>query len=246
MTSNSGQKQIETLNIEFNNKNELWLTNGYTLRKLIGVLGMALPILLWLFLKVESNTGAPLASISHYYYTRAGSVFTIIVSLMAVFLIVYKGREPVDFYLSATAGIFAICLLIFPTSNLTEQCCDSSMKYAITFIPTTALSGFRAIFHYLSAGIFLLCLAYMSLFLFTKSAMPVQRRGKNKKWRNRIYIACGIIMTAALLVIFVGGFLDVIPTGIYNKNKLTFWMETVAVEAFGFSWLVKGEAILKD
>jgi hypothetical protein len=207
---------------------------------------MALPVLLWLFLKAESNVGAPLASVSHYYFTRAGSVFTIIVSLMAVFLIVYKGREPVDFYLSSAAGIFALCLLLFPTTNLTEQCCDSRMKYAITFIPTTALSGARAFFHYVSAGIFLLCLAYMSLFLFTKSATPVRQRGKNKKWRNRIYITCGIIMMAALLVILAGGFLDVIPSGIYNKHKLTFWMETVAVEAFGFSWLVKGEAILKD
>jgi hypothetical protein len=239
-------KQIKALNIEFNNDNELWLTNGYTLRKLIGILGMALPLLLWLFLVIESDLWVPIDSISHYYYTRAGSNFTIIVSLLAIFLIVYKGPDPVDFYLSSIAGIFALCVLLFPTTNLTEACGDINKKYAVTFIPLSDLSSFRAIFHYVSAGIFLLSLAYMSLFLFTRSLLPVELRGKNKRKRNVIFIACGIIMVAAVLVVFIGGFLEAIPRDIYQSNHLTFWMEAVAVEAFGFSWLVKGEAILKD
>ena len=52
-------------------------------------------------------------------------------------------------------------------------------------------------------------------------------------------------MIIALLVIFAG-FLNWIPTPIYDENHLTFWMETVAIESFGFSWLVKGEALFKD
>lgn len=239
-------KEIKALNIEFNSKNELWLTNGYTLRKLIGVLGMALPLLLWLFLKVESGLTTPLESLSHYYYTRAGSIFTIIVSLLAIFLIVYKGPEPIDFYLSATAGIFAFCVLLFPTTNLAEACADINTSYAITFIPDTELTGIRVGFHYVSAGIFLLSLSFMSLFLFTRSPLPISRQKKSKRARNIIFIICGITMIAALLVIVIGHFFRIIPSEIYIKNRITFWMETIAVEAFGFSWLVKGEAILKD
>jgi membrane protease YdiL (CAAX protease family) len=237
------RKEIKALDLKFNNDNELWLTSGYTLRKIIGILGIALPLLLFFFLKIESGLDQPLESLSHYYYTRAGSIFTIIVSLLAIFLIVYKGSDPIDFYLSAIAGIFALCVLLFPTDNLTEVCCDDNNRHAVTFI---SANYYREKFHYVSAAIFLLSLAYMSLFLFTRSNPEVSKRGENKKRRNVIFIICGIIMVAALLVIFIGGFLQAIPEDVYDKNKLTFWMEAVAVEAFGFSWLVKGEMILKD
>ena len=53
-------------------------------------------------------------------------------------------------------------------------------------------------------------------------------------------------MVAALMVIFIGGFLGAIPEDVYDGNSLSFWMEALAVEAFCFSWLVKGEMILKD
>ena len=52
-------------------------------------------------------------------------------------------------------------------------------------------------------------------------------------------------MLLALLVIVLGLF-DIIPTETYDRLKLTFWMEALAVEAFGFSWLVKGEALMQD
>ena len=52
-------------------------------------------------------------------------------------------------------------------------------------------------------------------------------------------------MLLALLVIVLGLF-NIIPTETYDRLKLTFWMEALAVEAFGFSWLVKGEALMQD
>jgi hypothetical protein len=231
------------INLDYNDESGLWLSNGCTLRKLIGVLGMLLPILLWLYLFIANDLTTPLESISHYHFTRAGTIFTIIVSLLAIFLIVYKGKEPIDFYLSLTAGTFALFALLFPTSNLCEKCNDILSKYCVTILDK---SNSRELFHYISAGIFLLCLAAMSLFLFTKSNKPVAKRGDNKITRNRIYRVCGIIMIISLLFIFSGEKLMLIPSSIYLKNHLTFWMETLAIEAFGFSWLVKGETFFKD
>ncbi len=86
----------------------------------------------------------------------------------------------------------------------------------------------------------------MSLFLFTKSDKSVEDRGWEKITRNRIYRTCGVIMILAMLVMFVGGFLGLIQENLYQANQITFWMEAVAVEAFGFSWLVKGETLFKD
>ena len=237
------QAQLKNLlKLDFKEDNSIWLTNTYTLRILIGILGMALPLILVLFLFIDSAHTNTLESISHYYYTRANSAFIIVLSLMAVFLMIYKGKEPIDFYLSFIAGFFALMIIIFPTSNITDICCDLNKAYNVTILKDNAT---RIIFHYISASIFLLCLTYMSLFLFTKSNKTKEFRTKQKNQRNAVYIICGVLMSIALLVILLG-LTGVIPEEIYTQNHFTFWMETVAIECFGLSWLVKGEGMLKD
>ena len=231
-----------SLNLDYADRNKIWLSNQSTLRKLVGILGMLLPVLLFTFLLIDTNHTSPLQSISHYYFTRANSVFVIVVSLLAIFLLIYKGKETVDFYISSLAGIFALCLTLFPTSNISSVCCDVERAYSITIMKE---SEFRIAFHYLSAGIFLSCLAYMSAFLFTKSDKRVEERSKEKKFRNKIFRSCAVIMVLALLVIGAG-FLEIIPADIYEGNQITFWMETIAVESFGFSWLIKGESFFRD
>lgn len=241
-TAPKGDKLTKALKIDYTEEENIWLTRSTTLRLLIGILGMALPILLWLFLAAASHYNIVLDSISHYYYTRANSIFIIIISLMAIFLIVYKGKDPVDFYLSFTAGIFALCVLLFPTSNISESCCQTNFEYSVTFIQS---SKFRQTFHYISAGIFLGCLAYMSMFIFTRSKFEkIKDRGRTKNISNGIYIGCGIMMVIAMGIIF-SGFMGWIDEAYYNKHHLTYWMEVVAVEFFGFSWLVKGQTIIK-
>lgn len=230
------------LNVDFKDDNDLWLTNGKTLRKLIGILGMALPLLLFFFLYIDNGLTHPLASLSHYYYTRVSSIFVGILSILGIFLIIYKGKEPVDFFISLAAGAFILCVVCFPTSNLTDKCCDETMLFSVTRLN---ISPFREGFHYASAGIFLGCLTYMSLFLFTKSNKAPSKRGSKKRIRNRIFRVCGVLMIIAILVIFAG-FLKLIPEPFYSDHCLTYWMETLAVESFGFSWLIKGEAMFED
>jgi len=228
--------------LDYTKPEEIGLTNQNTLRQLVGVLGMLLPILLCAFLFMVAGHWRPLPSISHYYFTRSNGVFTIIVSLLAIFLMVYKGKEKLDFYLSLIAGVFALCLLLFPTDNLSAMCCTADMKYAVTFLEDAKV---RVAFHYVASGIFLVCLAFMAIFLFTKSNKEPNLRGKRKVARNRIYRTCGVIMILAILVVGAGG-LHIIPEDFYDQYKLTFWMEVVALESFGFAWLVKGEMLLKD
>ncbi len=230
------------LKLNYSEKDKIWLSDQNTLRKLVGILGMLLPVLLFIFLLIDTSYSSPLESISHYYFTRACSVFVIIVSLLAIFLLVYKGEEPIDFYISSVAGIFALCLLLFPTNNISNICCDLSKKYSVTILK---ISEFRKTFHYISAGIFLSCLAFMSIFLFTKSDKPIGKRTKKKKLRNKLYRTFGIIMLFAILVIFAG-YLKLIHDEFYTTHHLTFWMETLAVESFGISWLIKGEFYFKD
>jgi succinate dehydrogenase hydrophobic anchor subunit len=230
------------LKVDYKEYNSIWLTNSLTLRKIIGILGMTMPLLLFVFLYLDNGMTQPLESISHYYFTRVSGVFVIILSLLAVFLIVYKGNNPLDFYISLFAGIFALLVVLFPTSNITDTCCDTTKKYAVTILPK---SEFRMYFHYTVAGLFFLCLSFMSFFLFTKSDKSPKERGIQKTFRNKIYRICGIIILLAITILFAGA-LKIIPTDFFQDNKLTFWLETLAIESFGFAWLIKGEVFFQD
>ncbi|PKB15826.1 hypothetical protein [Flavobacterium sp. 5] len=242
MTKSKQSDLNSLLKIDYKNDNTIWLTNSLTLRKIIGIMGMAMPLLLFGFLYLDNGLQYPLESISHYYYTRVSSIFVIILSLLAFFLIVYKGKDPIDFYISSFAGVFALLALLFPTNNITEICGDPAKKYAITILPA---SDFRMYFHYTVSALFFICLSYMCFFLFTKSNKATSKRGDQKIIRNRIYRTCAVLMFLAILVPFAG-FLKIIPPVYFKTFPITFWMETLAIESFGFAWLVKGEAILQD
>lgn len=210
---------------------------------MVGTLGVLLPLLVYLFLQLSNNFDLILPSISHYYFTRAASIFEIIVSLLAIFLLIYKGEKLIDYVLSSVAGFSALLMLLFPTSNLKDY--NNTTKYdsiAVTFFEQ---SQFRPKFHYGCAALFLLSLAAMSLFLFTKSSQTPSNRTRKKKIRNKIYRICGGTMLTALCIAFLG-FLNIIPSIFYDGNNLTFWMEVISVEAFGIAWMVKGELVLAD
>ncbi|MFT5847511.1 MAG: hypothetical protein ACI902_001569 [Psychroserpens sp.] len=239
------KKVNNMINLDYKKEDDIWLQNSKTLRKLIGVLGMALPILLIIITFLFFDLAKPIESISHYYYTRAGSVFTVILSVIAIFLIVYSGKESKDFYITTFAGIFALFVVFFPTGNLSTQCCDTLKTYSVTFINGNASADFRETFHLISAALFLLLLAYMSFFLFTKSNKPKGHRGQKKIIRNKIFRVCAGLIVLSLIIMLLG-FTGIIGEEFYNGNQLTFWMETVAVESFGFAWLIKGEAMFSD
>ncbi len=226
--------------VDFSKPEEIALTQQNTLRKVVGLLGVGLPVFLYVFLLIDTGYGRPLESISHYYYTRVCGIFVITVSLLAIFLIIYKGRRPADFILSTVAGVFALLLVLFPTSNIDLL----SESYPVS-VTTLNESKFRVSLHYFSAAIFLMSLAGMSIFVFTKPDYPEEHPTKQKRVRNVIFVICGFVIVAALLIAFLEGYLEVISLPFLGES-VTFWMETIAVESFGLSWLVKAQVLFKD
>ena len=232
----------QMLNLDYSKKDDIWLSNQKTLRKLVGILGMLLPLLLYLFLIVAVEYYSPIESISHYYYTRVSSIFVIIFSLLAIFLIIYKGELMKDFFISTLAGVLALCVIMFPTYNIhvTEGMPENLVVTVLN------KNEFRENLHLFSAGAFLLCLAYMSIFIFTRPHAVSKNVARSRKgMRNGIYRTCGIIMILAILVM-VAGFKIPAFEDWYNDHHMTFWMEVLAVESFGISWLIKGETLFKD
>nr|WP_295922403.1 hypothetical protein [uncultured Dyadobacter sp.] len=205
-----------------------------TLRIVVGILGVLLPVILWAGLWGVSGYKCPLESISHYYYTRVNTAFSVTIGILAIVLFVYKGNRPADFILSALAGFFALCVIFFPTTNLAPECFHRDYPYSVTYINPDDI---YSTFHFISAGIFLFCLAMMSLFRFPKDDSSNEKPNKRDKF---LYRFCGVAMLLAMLVIFMGNY------GILINEKYfeypysgTFWGEAVAVWFFGYSWLLK-------
>lgn len=154
---------------------DAYVRNYLTLRKLIGILGLALPVVLyagarWLF------TEAHQATISAYYYTGMRDVFVGILWAIGVFLVCYKGAREWDNVASTVAGACAILVALFPTDK------------------GTAAHTFAGHVHIYSAAAFFLTITLMTLFLF-------RNRGK-KAWTNWIYRLCGGAMALSLVVMF--------------------------------------------
>ncbi len=82
------------------------------LRKLIGLFGMILPIMLLLGpIMVSSMEYQP--SISDYYYTQMRDYFVGNMFVIGVFLSAYRGHDS-DHVLTVIAGLSAICVALFP------------------------------------------------------------------------------------------------------------------------------------
>lgn len=203
-----------------------------TLRKIIGIVGIAMPALLLLGTFTIGNCTQVQYSISHYYYTIMGDLFVGTLFAVAIFLLVYKGYDRYDNIATNIAGIFALIIPLFATSNNPDTYC------ALRTLPEQT---WRVAIHYTAAALFFCTLAYISLFLFTKSKGIKTGR---KIIRNRVYMVCGIVMLVVLLMIILvkatPWFDCLLP---YHP---VFWFEWLALLAFGTSWLVKGEVMLVD
>jgi hypothetical protein len=65
-----------------------------------------------------------------------------------------------------------------------------------------------------------------------------------KLQRNRVYTVCGYTILWCIVLLAVNALL--LRGSAIERLNPVFWLEATAVVSFGISWLVKGEALLKD
>jgi len=246
METNS-QKQQDDKTKE--SRNEL-VFSYLTLRNLIGFGGMLLPLILAIRPSRPSAYGGFEPSISDYFYTDRGDILVVMLCVIGTFLITYKGYGWKEWVLTTLAGIGGIGVAFVPTKMdcllLKSECTNCVLSVHTNnggVFKTLAGTGW----HFAFAATFLFALAIMSIFFFTRSDEDPKHRtpeGKTtqKGKRNRVFVICGIIIIASLVVLgvyFISGVdLKPFPT--------VYAFETIAVEAFGFSWLVKGQTLWPD
>jgi hypothetical protein len=199
------------------------------LRKAIGFLGVLFPFTLSIGAVIVFQTGLQ-GSISDYYYTGTRDVLVGTLWAIGFFLLSYKGYERADARAGNLGCAFAVGITLFPTTP------DSLPAAAATWV------GYL---HLTFAFLFFATLIYFSLWLFTRTD-PSRPPTEKKLQRNLVYRVCGYVMASCILLIATYYILLRLGVSALRRYHLVFWLEAIAIEAFGISWLTKGEAILKD
>lgn len=199
-----------------------------TLRKAVGYLGIALPFVLalgtiWIF-----HGHGVRRSVSSYYYTPMRGVLVGTLWAIGAFLLAYKGYDRLDSWASNLAGLLAIAVALLPVAPLHHP---SLAARIVGYV------------HLVLAGLLFLTLAFIAWFLFTKKA-PGRPRTQRKRTRDQIYRGCAVIIVIGV----IGSVIVHLPAVAHATGQLRpeFWLEAIAIMAFGVSWLVKGQGVVRD
>ncbi len=220
---------------------DVLVTNYMFLRKAVGLLGTFLPFILLavnpIFVTVVNNgCGLVPDSISGYYYSSARNIFVGGLCALGLFLIAYVGYDLGDRLVTDAAGVFAVCVALFPTSPSTAS--PSSVACQTVAAVSTREQVVGDI-HLVSAGLMFIFLAWMAIrFTNTDSPQPPPQ----KLLRNLIYKICAIVMLASLVAAVITNFL---PAPV--RAHFPWWLflyEALAIFAFGVSWFVKGQTLI--
>ncbi|MBI2556766.1 MAG: DUF998 domain-containing protein [Planctomycetes bacterium] len=212
------------------NKRDL-IISYLTLRKIIGIQGFTLPLVLYLGALILFQTNIQ-SSISSYYHTGMRGWFVGALFVIGFFLFSYKGYEIIDDIAGYFGGVFAVGVALFPT---TPDNATSSHAQLIGYV------------HLAFAALFFATLIFFSLALFPKTnkdkkIVPTKRELQ----RNIVYKACGYTMCICIFLICVYSILPDERASFLKEYNPVFWLEAIAIEAFGISWITKGELLWWD
>ncbi len=227
----------------------------------VGLIALGLPIVMLIGVLIRTCL---YDSISHFYYAQfLGGVFIAALVFIGTFLLAYRGESARESRLATIAGISAIFVALFPTNG---RGCDESTfsgraladfkledvtKFVKVIQTTEEIPSENPLFfelfsgaqylHGVGAALLFAFLAWYSFFVFTRVIDNVHLKDGNltpqKRIRNNIYRASGVVIVISMAVMVIGHFF--FPED-WNDNNLTFWFESLALWAFGFSWMVKG------
>lgn len=193
------------------------------LRLGIGILGVFLPLALLLgdgfFLQGDI---LPRGSLSAYYHSPMRDLFVGALSSIGIFLITYRvAKYKLDNRLTTVAGLAALVVALFPTARPDDDVPQTALQEMLTEDSVHAI-------HLSAAAIFIGLLAAIGYYF--------GRREYRKVWQRFHWGCAAVIVLAVVFIVFSKS------TGWLSAHSLLIG-ETVAVFAFGFSWLIKGHAL---
>jgi hypothetical protein len=190
------------------------------LRAITGYVGLTLPVVLLIDGLVDGHIES---SLSAYYYTKVGNVFTGALCVIGIFLLAYRLTAwAIDNIVTTLAGIAALGVAFF----------HAAPQHA------TQDQLWLADVHLTCATALFILLGGISLLIFPGDIAPDQPR-----WPANWYRAFGALIWLSLILMPV---LSSLAGSFYNDNHMFFALETVCVMAFAVSFILKGHGQPSD
>jgi hypothetical protein len=183
------------------------------MRAIIGYVGLTLPVVLLLAGVVDGHIES---SISAYYYSKVGNVFTGALCVIGVFLLAYRITSwTIDNAATTLAGVAALGVAFFHAA------------------PAHAtLNQLRlADVHLTCAATLFLLLGAISLLIFPRDVLPGER------WRANWYMAFGALIWLSIILMPA---LNWLAGSFYDRGHVFFILETMCVMSFAVSFILKG------
>lgn len=198
------------------------------LRRGIGIIGVAFPVVLIIGAIILDHHFELLDSLSAYYYSVMGNVFVGSLWAIGIFLICYQ-YDHLDNIVSNIAGFCVIGLSLFPTTP--------------DVVTVTQQQGMIGKAHFLFATGFLVALAFMAFFLFTREN-PEKVPDRKQKRRKIVYRTCGIAMATCIVLAAIVLFVPYLSDNRWqHQYHPILILEFFSTLAFGIAWFVKGETL---
>lgn len=200
----------------------------------IGLAAIGMPIILALggTILAEQDLGVFRKSLSGFYYETVmlGDIFVGTLFFIGTAMFIYRGWSEDVALLATLGGLSAYLVALFPADGW----------YVVAGDPPIFETVSDQI-HFWAAVVLFAILAWFCFFVFTK----VEDHQRNtdgtllatKRRRNVLYRISGAIIVLALAAVGVGEKVD--PEWA-TQVRLTYWGETIALVAFGVSWLIQG------
>jgi hypothetical protein len=183
------------------------------MRAITGYVGLTLPVVLLLAGLVDGHIES---SISAYYYTKVGNVFTGALCVIGVFLLAYRLTAwAVDNAATTLAGIAALGVAFFHCAP--QNATPGQLRLADVHLTC-------------AAALFILVGA-ISLFIFPLDLRP------GEQWRANWYRGLGALIWLSLALMPI---LSWLAGAFYNRDHVFFILEAVCVTAFSASFIFKG------
>jgi hypothetical protein len=184
------------------------------LRAIVGYVGLTLPVVLLITGLVDGHVES---SISAYYYTKVGIVFTGALCVIGVFLLAYRLRSvAIENFATSLAGAAALGVAFFHAAP--KNATHSQLLLADV--------------HLVCAASLFFLLGAISLFIFPRDVPEKQT------WQKFSYRAFGIVIWLSLILMPA---LNLLAGSFYDNHHVFFTLEAVCVVAFAISFILKGQ-----
>lgn len=188
--------------------------NYKSMRLMLGIIALAMPFL------VTFIAQADLISISSSYHTVARDYFVGLLFVAGAMMFVYNGHSMKESIVSKVAGLCAILIAVFPTAA--GGCASPESSFV----------------HGAASILFFLILTYFCFGPFRDNTKG--QVGKSGK-RAKLYAICGSIMGGCLIAAVITNF--TLSCEVINDLRIIYWVEGIALSAFGVAWIVSGKVI---